>query len=42
MQMLDPVNLKPIQTLSHYTLFPAKHYLIDEGARKNAIKSIRA
>ncbi len=42
MQMLDPVNLKPIQTLSHYTLFPAKHYLVDEGARKNALKSIRA
>ncbi len=42
MNMLDPINLKPIQKLAHYTLFPAKHYLVDEKSRKNAVKSIRA
>ena len=40
--VLEPVNYKPIQTLHHYTLFPAKHYLVDEPSKKKAIKTIRA
>ncbi|VVC02256.1 UvrABC system protein B [uncultured archaeon] len=39
--LLDGVNLKPIQKLEHYTLFPAKHYMIDDDAKKKAIKTIR-
>ena len=42
LSILDPVNLKPIQTLNDYTLFPAKHYMIDDAAKKNALKTIRA
>ncbi len=42
MDMLDPINFRSIQSLSHYTLFPAKHYLVDEDAKKKAIKTIRA
>ncbi|VVB56881.1 UvrABC system protein B [uncultured archaeon] len=40
--VLEPVNFKPIQKLHHYTLFPAKHYLVDEPSKKKAIKTIRA
>ncbi len=42
LSVLDAVNLKPIQKLHHYTLFPAKHYLVDEPSKKKAIKTIRA
>ncbi|PIT84280.1 excinuclease ABC subunit B [Candidatus Micrarchaeota archaeon CG10_big_fil_rev_8_21_14_0_10_45_29] len=41
-QMLDAINLKPTRKLRHFTLFPAKHYLVGEDARKRAAKSIRA
>ncbi|MCL6089005.1 MAG: excinuclease ABC subunit UvrB [Candidatus Marsarchaeota archaeon] len=40
--VVDPINLKPIQKLHHYTLFPAKHYLVDEPSKKKAVKTIRA
>jgi len=40
-QILDPINRKPTKELKYYRLFPAKHYLIDEKIKKNAIKQIR-
>ncbi|MFH0927243.1 MAG: excinuclease ABC subunit UvrB [Candidatus Micrarchaeota archaeon] len=41
LQILDPINRKPIRRISKYRLFPARHYLIDEGVREKALRGIR-
>ncbi len=40
--ILEPLNLKVVEAPGHYTLFPAKHYLIPPATKKRAIQSIRA
>jgi len=39
--LLDHVSLKEKKKLSQIKIFPAKHYLIADDARKNAVQSIK-
>ena len=39
--IIDPINLKPLRKLGSYTVFPAKHYLINQSAKENALKAIK-
>lgn len=41
LQILDPINRKPIEEIKSYRLFPARHYLIDEKVRERAMREIR-
>jgi excinuclease ABC subunit B len=40
-EILEPLNLKPIKKLNFYRLYPAKHYLFSNETKDRAIKSIR-
>lgn len=38
----DPVNMKEIEEINDYFLYPAKHYVSDDATREKAVKSIEA
>lgn len=40
-EMLDPLNFKPTESLAHYLLFPAKHYIVPEENKEKALRAIR-
>ncbi len=39
--VLDPINFKSVQSLQHYMLFPARHYIVPEENKEKALRAIR-
>ncbi|MEM4137133.1 MAG: excinuclease ABC subunit UvrB [Candidatus Anstonellaceae archaeon] len=40
-EMIEPLNFKIIKQLSHYRLYPAKHYMFSKETKEKALESIK-